>query len=328
MEVELKSLLFNYLKNDLERDVYKNPHDLMVNNIDNFIRSLDISSSSKITYKKQVGEFIKWLYKKSITNLSKEIILEYKEWLRDIKNLKPGTVSNYIVTLRIFFNWAESQNITPNISKGVKGCKRERGFKKDALNLKQVKKILSFVDDENISNLRDYAIVNLMIRTGLRVTEICNINTDDIIKKDNDTILYIKGKGRESKDEFVVLTEETLYPINNYLRNKSLDHKFSTNNILFVSHSKNNLGSRLTTRSISRIVKNKLIETKLSTPRLTAHSLRHTAITLSLLGGSSLQEAQALARHQNINTTLIYAHNISRLENAPEKKINLILKDN
>ena len=66
--------------------------------------------------------------------------------------------------------------------------------------------------------------------------------------------------------------------------------------------------------------------------RLTAHSLRHTAITFSLLGGASVQEAMHLARHKSIETTLRYAHNIDRIKNAPERRIdsyidNLTIKE-
>jgi len=94
---------------------------------------------------------------------------------------------------------------------------------------------------------------------------------------------------------------------------------------LFPSLSDMNLGQRLTTRSVSRIVKSYLRKIGLNSNRLTAHSLRHTAITLCLQGGATIQEAQALGRHANINTTLIYAHNIDRLTQAPERKIDAVL---
>ena len=81
----------------------------------------------------------------------------------------------------------------------------------------------------------------------------------------------------------------------------------------------------MTTRSVSRVVKEYLRKANLDDARLTAHSLRHTAITLSLLGGATPQEAKVMARHADINTTLIYAHNINRIKQAPEKKIDEIL---
>ena len=72
----------------------------------------------------------------------------------------------------------------------------------------------------------------------------------------------------------------------------------------------------MTKRSISRIVKERFKKVGYNSERLTAHSLRHSAITLSLLSGATIQQAQQLARHTNINTTMIYAHNLTA-ENNP-----------
>ena len=96
---------------------------------------------------------------------------------------------------------------------------------------------------------------------------------------------------------------------------------------IFISHSTQNYGKKLTTRTISQIAKDAMIAIGLNDTRLTAHSLRHTAITFSLLAGATTQEARLLARHSNINTTLIYAHNINRIKDAPEHKIDDFLDD-
>ena len=87
------------------------------------------------------------------------------------------------------------------------------------------------------------------------------------------------------------------------------------------------MGERLKTRSLREIVKGALREAGFDDSRLTAHSLRHTAVTLSLLGGASLQQAQAMARHTSINTTLVYSHNIDRVNNAGEFSIDKMLGD-
>ena len=73
-------------------------------------------------------------------------------------------------------------------------------------------------------------------------------------------------------------------------------------------------------------MKNNLRGIDIDDARLTAYSLRHTAITLSLIGGATAQEARVMARHADINTTLIYAHNINRIKQAPEKKIDELLE--
>ena len=82
----------------------------------------------------------------------------------------------------------------------------------------------------------------------------------------------------------------------------------------------------MTTRSLSRIAKGAMIEAGIDSKRLTAHSLRHTAITTALRAGASLQEVKTMARHADINTTLIYSHNIDREINAPEHKIDAYME--
>ena len=91
--------------------------------------------------------------------------------------------------------------------------------------------------------------------------------------------------------------------------------------IVFSSISNRNNGGRMTTRSISRVAKNHLIEIDLKSDRLTAHSLRHTAATLNLLNGGTVEETKQLLGHANINTTLIYSHALERAKNDSENRI-------
>ena len=85
---------------------------------------------------------------------------------------------------------------------------------------------------------------------------------------------------------------------------------------LFVSCSHRNRGGRLTTRTISGIAKASMISAGYYSDRLTAHSLRHSAVTIALMAGQSLAEVQYFARHSNISTTQIYAHNVDRLRHG------------
>jgi integrase/recombinase XerC len=77
----------------------------------------------------------------------------------------------------------------------------------------------------------------------------------------------------------------------------------------------------MTTRSISRIAKDKLVNAGFNSDRLTAHSFRHTAATLNLLAGATIEETQQLLRHTNSSTTMIYAHHLDRMRNNSENRI-------
>jgi integrase/recombinase XerD len=289
--------------------------------IDSFINSQDIKENSKQTYRRALKQFFLWVRSNSIQPNSREVILAYKSFLVN-QELSSLTVSNYIAALRKFFEWLESMRICPNIAKGIKGTKQSRSFKKDCLTVSQVKELLNNIDRSTVQGKRDFAILNLMIRTGLRTIEIIRADIADIRQHSGEAILWIQGKGRDNKDEFVLLTPETLKPINEYLYSRG---NVQDKEPLFTSLSDRNSNQRLTTRSISRIVKQHLRGIGLDNDRLTAHSLRHTAVTLSLLSGASIQEAQQLARHANINTTMVYSHNIDRIANAAEYKIDRLL---
>lgn len=293
------------------------------NLIDRFLLCQDIKQNSKISYKAGLKRFSEWIKNEGIQNPTRENILFYKSYL-ETQNISPLTFGNYLVVIRRFFNWTEEHNLYPNIARGIKGPKHPRGFKKYALTINQIRELLSAIDCSTDLGKRDYSLINLMIRTGLRTIEVVRSNVGDIQQNSGEYVLWIKGKGKDSKDDFILLTEETLAPIRSYLTTRE---KVTDIVPLFSSHSKRNKGQKLTTLTIRRIVKKYLRKIGLNSKRYSAHSLRHTAITLSLKAGATLQEAQMLARHASITTTLIYAHNLDRISNAPEKKIDDLLSN-
>jgi integrase/recombinase XerC/integrase/recombinase XerD len=134
----------------------------------------------------------------------------------------------------------------------------------------------------------------------------------------------VQGKGRDGKGEFVLLTKTTHNPLREYLSTRGT---LKATDPLFASASHRNANQRLTTRSISRLVRGYLHQQGIANHRITAHSLRHTAITLALVGGATLQEAQALGRHASVQTALIYAHNLDRFNRAPERRVDSVLRE-
>lgn len=285
-----------------------------------FLSAVDIKPRSIDTYRKALKQFFLYLDKKSITAPTKEDVIAFKNDLA--AEHAAATISVYIIAVRQFFNWLDENGLYNNIAHGIKGARSPKGFRKDTLTIEQIKRTLHGIDRSTLEGKRNFAIINLLVRTGLRTIELHRANIEDIRQEAGEALLYIQGKGRDSKDAFVLLTEDALRPLREYLNARN---EKNTRQPLFISHSNRNAGGRLSTRTISRIVKEALRAAGLNDKRLSAHSLRHTAITLSLLGGASVQEAQTMARHSDINTTLKYAHNINRIKQAPEKKIDVLL---
>lgn len=306
----------------VKKDLIREPE--LESFIAEFLRAQDVRESSRETYRKGLKRFLSWLQGRGITSPNRETLLEYKDALRDA-GLSPLSISSYIVTVRKFFTWLEATRGLPNIARGIKGARRTRGFRKDPLTLPQVKELLASIDRREILGLRDLALIALLTTTGIRTIEAIRANVEDLRQEGGEAILWIQGKGRDTKDEPAVLPAETLKPLYEYLAARGPAKKDAP---LFTSLSNRNGGGRLNTRTLRRIIKERLRAIGIDSDRLTAHSLRHTAITLSLKGGATIQEAQALARHANINTTLIYSHNIDRIKQAPERLIAAMLSGN
>lgn len=302
--------------------------DLLRIAVDKFLASLDTKEVTKQAYRKALRIFQIWMTDKNYQNPTRENILEYKAYLQgktiagkdgEPKKLASLTVTVYLIALRRFFAFLEAEKLYPNITKGIKGLKRPRGFLKDTLTKDEVKRLLEGIKVDNLNALRDYAMINLMLRTGLRTLEISRATIGDIGREGGETILRVWGKGRDTKDDFVILTEGAYKPILDYLQ---AQRETKLSEPLFISHSNRNKAEALSTRSIRRIIEARLKQVGLKTSKITAHSLRHTAGTLALMNGADLLSVKEMLRHSNINTTLIYTHNLKRITHGAEKFIN------
>ena len=294
------------LKDIFLKDVLFNINDLI---LDDFKNNLDAKPKTKETYIKGVKAFISWCDKNNVSEVTHAILIQFKEDLM-ANNKSASTISMYMTALKKLYKYLETKGFK-NIASDLKGAKQKRNYSKDPLTLDQAKDLLNSIDRTTNEGKRNYALIHLLITTGLRTIEIERANVEDIRNIGNNSVLYIMGKGRDSKDEYVKLTYETLKAINDYLLTRKIkDNKEP----LFISLSDRTNGQRLKTRSIRDIVKKAFRNIGLNSDKITTHSLRHTAITLSLLGGTPLQEVQQMARHSNINTTMIYAHNLKRIE--------------
>ena len=149
---------------------------------------------------------------------------------------------------------------------------------------------------------------------GLRTVEVSRSDVTDIQKSGDHFILRVLGKGRDEKSDFVRLSTRTHQAILSYLDGRE-------SGPIFISTSNNSRGERLSTRSISRIIKDRMKAIGINSPRYSAHSLRHSCCTLNLLAGGSLQESSQLLRHRSLATTQIYSHNLTLLSNPSSQRV-------
>ena len=285
--------------------------------IELFVSECDIRENSRNVYRRGLLYFFKWVEKtgRTISKLTRADIITFKDSLLNThSNL---SVASYLVALRRFYEWAEGNKLYPNIAKGIKSPKRKNAYLKEHLRENQIADLLAHFE----GNTRDYAIVNLLLRTGLRCIEVVRANVEDITFKGGQRILKIWGKGRDEKDAFVVLTDKAYAPIKAYLDTRGTT---TFKEPLFISTSNRNLKGRLTTRSISKICKEGFRAIGIDGKEYTAHSLRHTTAVLLLKHGT-LSDVQSVLRHASPVTSQIYTKSVEeelRLANPSEMKLD------
>lgn len=286
----------------LSRDLY-----------DRFIAYLDASPKTVETYRKTLKQMFVYFHLNGITHPTRDDLLAYKHDLQATGH-RPATVQIYMTAARLFFSWTEQEGLFPNIAVHIKGGKVEKGHKKDYLTSGQVRSILrATANDNTLAGLRDYAIILLMVTTGLRTIEVARADVADLRTLGDSTVLYVQGKGKTDKVDYVKISQPVETALRAYLNARG---KGNEGQPLVTSTSNNSTGQRLTTRSISGIVKHRMQGAGYDSDRLTAHSLRHTAVTLSLLAGKDITEVQQFARHANIATTMIYNHALDKAKNT------------
>lgn len=285
-----------------------------------FVSEQDVKESSRQLYNRTLSQFFLWIETtgRNLDSLTRVDILEYKDHLQG-EGLSALTIGSYIVSVRKFYEWAEAHKLYPNIAKGVKTPKRVQAFKKQHLTDNKSSELLSYFEAKS---LRDFAIVNLILRTGLRTIEVVRADVGDITFKGERRVLKVWGKGHTEKDDFVVLSEKAYLPIAKYLATRK---GAKAGEPLFTSNSRNNQGGRLTTRTISQICKEGLQAIGMDGKEFTAHSLRHTTAVAILKHGGNITDVQSVLRHSSPVTSQIYTESVKeemRLQEAPEMMLD------
>lgn len=281
-----------------------------------WIAYIDASPKTVATYTRAIKRFFLYLQAAGISQPTRETVVQYREYLK--QDHKPTTVQSYLTAVKLFFQWTDQEGLYPDIANHVKGAKLDTGHKRDYLTSKQAARLLEGVDRSSLKGLRDYAILSLMVTTGLRTVSVIRADIQDIRTVGDDVALFYQGKGHEEKATFVKLAPPVEEAIRAYLKARGPADKTAP---LFASIAHRNSGQRMTTRSISRLAKEHLVNIGLDSDRLTAHSLRHTAATLNLLNGGTIEETKQLLDHASIDTTLIYSHALERAKNKSEIRI-------
>lgn len=292
-----------------------------------YVNQIPVKPDSRRTYGRSLKQYFNWLQAtgRDLKALTKADVLAYADYLlpedEDDPQAKSAlTAASYLTAVKLFYKFAADALAYPNIAAGVKLPRRGRRFQKEALTEEQAAALIKEVEAN--ATPRDAAIVNLLVRNGLRTIEVCTANVGDLQTKAGRNVLFVKGKGRNDKADFVILGDKCKAAITSYLATRG--HNLNAREPLFTGSSYNNPGGRLTTRTINGIAKKYLKAIGLDDKAYTAHSLRHTMATLLLEATDDLEAVQEACRHRSSDTTKIYAyHREDRRRLAAAKEVIL-----
>lgn len=237
-----------------------------------------------------------------------ELLRKYRLWLNRYKSangeeLAMITQSYHLIALRSFLKYFSKRDI-PSLAPDKIELPKTHRKQVTFLHYDEVLRLLDGVDVNNESGLRDRAILELLFSSGLRVSELVNLNRDHINTKRRE--FMVRGKGQ--KDRPVFISQAAADWVEKYL-----DERQDTLAPLFISYSKNVEANtsgdyrRLTPRSIQRMIA-KYARLAGITKHVSPHTMRHSFATDLLMNGADLRSVQNMLGHSNIATTQIYTH--------------------
>lgn len=248
-----------------------------------------------------------------------------------------NTKAQYLRIVCQFFRWTAANGIYPDIAANIHAPKLKNDtHRKEALTVKEVQAIETSITERaqertqaaqearkdtagrmqrsTEQGKRLYAIYLLAVNAGLRTIEISRANVKDLETKGGQSWLYIWGKGHSEPDQKKPIAPEVAAAIKDYLRSRT--DKPTGASPLFVSTGNRSGGKRIAPTTISKMLKRAMQQAGFDSPRITAHSLRHTAGTAVMEMTGNLYTAQTYMRHSNPATTEIYLHNETEQQEA------------
>jgi len=285
--------------------------------VEMFLAQHDAADSSIALYRRALRQFFAWVERsgRHTQTMTQADIIAYKKGLlhgeasADGQPKSPLTTASYLNAVKMFYAWLHDNNVTiQNIAAGVDMPKRTKKYERQALTAKQAGEVLS--ETAATGSTRDNAIIMLLLTSGLRTIEVIRADIKDMRRVGDDMVLYVQGKGRSSKDNFVTLHPDTYAAICAYLSAER--PTASPDSPLFTCSGNRNKDGRLTTRSITRIARQHLDAVGLRhnfgerNSEYTAHSFRHTYACALLDASDDFNLVQNALRHASGETTRQY----------------------
>ncbi len=235
------------------------------------------------------------------------LVRQYRQYLNRIKDnrgkqLKLITQNYHIIALRAFLKFLSKNDIKTLPAEKIE-LPKTPGRSVDFLELYELDRLFEAVPKDNkLGNLRDYAILQTLFSTGLRVSELTGLTRGKINLQRGEFMV----RGKSDKPRLVFLSDEARASLRRYL-----DKRKDNNEYVFLSHGANKNEQGLTPRSVQRIMQKYAAKAGI-VKKVTPHTLRHSYATDLLINGADIRSVQAMLGHSSITTTQVYTHITNR----------------
>lgn len=254
-------------------------------------------------YDHYLTRFFTWAKIEDTKDITEEKIREFRLWLNRQEgaggtSMKRRTQNYYLIALRAFLKFLRKRDVPCISPERIELAKLpERSL--DLITSTELNRLLDATKGTSERALRDRAILEMLFSTGLRVSELCSLDSDIDLTRDE---LSVRGKGE--KVRVVFISPAAKEAVRAYLKaRKDMEAALFVN----VTEAKKKAPSRLTPRSIQNLIKTYAAKAGI-TKKVTPHVLRHSFATDLLSNGADIRSVQALLGHASINTTQIYTH--------------------
>jgi integrase/recombinase XerD len=264
----------------------------------------NLSTNSITSYKADLNRYINFLFNiESIKNLNSIRQIHIRNFIRYLndQNLSSSSINRSFSSIRSYHKFLSGEEkISHNPTQLLEPPKQSKKLPK-VLSVQEVNEIINSVNLESSMGYRDMAILETLYSAGLRVSELCALEMNNILF--DSSMLRILGKG--NKERYVPLGSKAIKLIDDYckyVRSKLVDKKHSDGNVFL---SKN--GKQLTRMTIFNIMKKWTLISGINKD-ISPHTFRHSFATHLLEGGADLRAVQEMLGHSDISTTQIYTH--------------------
>jgi integrase/recombinase XerD len=261
-----------------------------------------LSKNTIISYGEDLHSFCGFIRSHSIDSLSKTVkndVIDFMLSQKD-KGISPNSIARRLAAIRMFFRFLVRERILKADPTSLIDSPKLWKKVPDTLSVNEVESLLSQPDPRDNKGIRDKAILETLYATGMRVSEVSGLKSDNV----NLEIGFLRCIGKGNKERIIPLGKKAIHSLGRYLAaSRPAMLKKRQCEYLFVSR----FGKKISRQSLWKLIKRYSKQARIKKP-MKPHILRHSFATHLLERGADLRSVQEMLGHSNISTTQIYTH--------------------